>query len=219
MKTDLEARSPAGSLYRLGRHPDPWQFAPWELAGPDGTFSNRFDDPEGYYRVLYAASQRLACFMETLARYRPDLELIAELDEIEGPNDFLPLGTVPRDWLEKRLMGSAAVEGQFADIYAAGWVSYLRTRLAGQALKLGMADIDLASLQTPEPRRLTQLASREAYFMNVTGIFYRSRYGHSLENWALFEPATLLDEDARDISEDDPDLLEAMRLHGVELEA
>ena len=176
MDTELEARQAPGPIYRLGRKPDPWQLPPWSLVHQDGTFGNRFDDPDGYYRVLYTASQRLACFMETLARYRPDIKLLAELDLIEGPNDFLPLGTVPRDWFETRAMGTATVRGEFADIYAAGWVSYLRSRLAAAALKLGMMDIDLATLQTSEPRKLTQLASREAYLLEVAGIFYRSRY-------------------------------------------
>jgi hypothetical protein len=36
----------------------------------DGTFGNRYDDPRGEYRVLYATSQRVGAFIETLARYR-----------------------------------------------------------------------------------------------------------------------------------------------------
>ena len=55
-----------GVIYRLGRKPDPWSVPDWASAGPDGTFGNRFDDPEGIYRVLYASSQRLGCFLETL---------------------------------------------------------------------------------------------------------------------------------------------------------
>jgi hypothetical protein len=66
--------------------------------GPDGTFGNRFDDPEGTYRVLYASSQRLGCYLETLARFRVDLTLYAELSEIEGEDDFTPLGHVPLAW-------------------------------------------------------------------------------------------------------------------------
>ena len=27
--------------------------------------------------------------------------------------------------------------------------------------------------------------------MNFAGVFYRSRYGHSFENWAIFEPFPL----------------------------
>jgi hypothetical protein len=218
MEYPLEAQWPSGPVYRLGRRPDAWQLPPWSLAQRDGTFGNRFDDPEGYYRVLYASSQRLACFMETLARFRVDITLLTELELIEGPNDFLPLGTVPREWLRARVMGTAGISGEFADIYAAAWVSYLRTALAAEALKLGLKDIDLGTLQTAEPRRLTQLASRQAYRMDLAGIFYRSRYGHSLENWALFEPVSLEDPASEAIFEDDPDLQEALTLHGIELE-
>jgi hypothetical protein len=42
----------------------------WASAEPDGTFGNRFDDPDATYRVLYASSQRLGCFVETLARFQ-----------------------------------------------------------------------------------------------------------------------------------------------------
>ena len=96
---ELETRQPGGPVYRLGRRPDAWQPPNWFLAHSDGTFGNRFDDPEGYYRVLYASSQRLACFVETLARFRPDLSLLAELAAIEGADDFLPLGMLPREWM------------------------------------------------------------------------------------------------------------------------
>jgi hypothetical protein len=214
---ELEARVPHGPVYRLARRPDAWQPPEWFLAHADGTFGNRFDDPEGYYRVLYASSQRLACFVETLARFRPDLSLLAELDAIDGPDDFLPLGTLPPDWLVVRAMGEAEINGGFADIYATGWVSHLRRSLAAEALRLGVKDIDLSTLEKAEPRRLTQLASRQAYRLNFAGVFYPSRYGHSLENWALFEPFPLRDPISEEFSEDDPDLLEALRLHGIRL--
>lgn len=60
-----------GPLYRLGRRPDPWAWPDWSYAGPDGTFGNRYDDPEASYRVLYASSERIGVFLETLARFRP----------------------------------------------------------------------------------------------------------------------------------------------------
>jgi hypothetical protein len=43
-------------VYRLGRRPDPWVWPDWSHAGADGTFGNRFDDPESEYRVLYAST-------------------------------------------------------------------------------------------------------------------------------------------------------------------
>jgi hypothetical protein len=213
---ELESRRPSGPVFRLGRRPDAWQPPEWFLAQSDGTFGNRFDDPDGYYRVLCASSQRLACFVETLARFRPDLSLIAELDKIEGDNDFLTMGTLPREWLAGRAMGKASIRGVFADIYAAAWVGQLRRALAADALRLGIRDIDLSALERAEPRRLTQLASRQAYRMSFAGVFYRSRYGHSLENWAIFEPFPFDDTQSESLSEDDPDFLEAL-IHGIRL--
>ena len=35
------------------------------------------------------------------------------------------------------------------------------------------------------------LVSRVVYDMGLPGIYFRSRYGHNLENWALFEPCRL----------------------------
>ena len=81
----------SGVIYRLGRVPDPWAVPDWASAGPDGTFGNRFDDPDATYRVLYASSQKLGCFLETLARFRLDPKLMAELAEIDGDDDHFLL--------------------------------------------------------------------------------------------------------------------------------
>src|SRR5215469_13440951 len=67
---DLESKRPSGPLFRVGRDEDAWAIPDWAYAKEDGTFGNRFDDPMGVYRVLYACSQRLGCFIETLARFR-----------------------------------------------------------------------------------------------------------------------------------------------------
>ena len=46
----------SGVIYRLGRMPDPWAVLDWASAGPDGTFGNRFDDPD-------ANIPRALCFL------------------------------------------------------------------------------------------------------------------------------------------------------------
>jgi RES domain len=184
----FETTTPTAPIFRLGRRPDPWEPPDWSRAQSDGTFGNRFDDPTGYYRVLYASSQRLSCFVETLARFRPDLTLLAELEEIAGENDYVPLGQVPREWCDTRLLGTCAAQGIYADIYATRWVGHLRQALASECLRLGLEDLDVSVLQQGKPRRLTQLSSLEVYRADLNGIYYRSRYGHDLENWALFEP-------------------------------
>lgn len=92
MICDLATVEPDGPVYRLARAPDPWSYPDWSQANPDGTFGNRWDDPEGTYRVLYAGSSRFGTFLETLARFRPDLAVVAELGEIEGDGDPIPRG-------------------------------------------------------------------------------------------------------------------------------
>lgn len=216
-RNHLETKSPPTTLYRLGRIPNPWQLPDWSRANPDGTFGNRFDDPESYYRVLYAATQELCCYVECLASFRPDLTLLAEFSQIDGDDDFLPLGTVPRDWFKPRLLGSAKIAGTYADIYAVEWVAFLRHRLASDCLRLGIADLDSGILQTA-PRAITQLASLEAYKQDFSGIYYRSRYGHNLENWALFEPLNILSGSTKPILPDDPIAKEAFKILGIRLE-
>lgn len=211
----LELRIPQGPIHRIGRWPDPWQPPDWAHAHLDGTFGNRFDDPQAYYRVIYTSSQRLGCFLETLARFRPDLTLLADLAEIEGEDDFTPLATVPASWLIARLIGTAQTEGEYADIYAPSWIALLRRELASTAVALGLSEIDAATLQAGRPRQLTQEASLIVFRRGLDGIFYRSRYGHSIENWAIFEPFPLRNTSASAIVADDPDLQSALRLHGL----
>ena len=213
---ELDTQRPPEVVFRLGRRPDPWQPPAWSLASStDGTFSNRFDDPAGYYRVLYASTQRVACFVETLARFRPDLTLLAELSEIDGEDDFIPLGTLPAEWLEQRAMGQAVLSGRFADIYSVSWVSNLRRSLAPEALRLGLHDVDASTLERAEPRRLTHLASRQVYRHGYEGIYYRSRYGQSLENWAIFEPFPIKPRISAIVIADDADFKAALSLHGI----
>ena len=113
----LETRTPTHSVYRVARRPDAWQLPDWSRA-KDGTFGNRFDDPESEYRVLYASSQKVSCFVETLARFRPDLQLIEELRQIEGDDDFLPIGEVPLNWCSNRALGAASADGNYAGMFA-----------------------------------------------------------------------------------------------------
>ena len=213
---DLESKRPSGPLFRVGRDDDAWAVPDWAYAKEDGTFGNRFDDPMGVYRVLYASSQRLGCFIETLARFRVDVSFVADLALMENSeDDFTAFGTVRKAWLKGRCIGSANVEGVYADIYALGWVSHLRTALAGVAVKLGMKDFDLSSLEPAEPRLLTQQAGRIAFKLGFAGVFYHSRYGHSIENWAIFEPFRIANRKSKRANEKDPDLVEALRILGL----
>ncbi len=210
-----------GRLYRLGRDPDPWAWPDWSFAASDGTFGNRYDDPGGSYRVLYASSQRIGAFLETLARFRPDLEVLAELDRIEGEDE--PPPAVPTTWLNGRLIGEATVEGSFADIGDATSLSVLRTALAASAIHHRLNEIDAATIRLSAPRGFTQQVSRYVYRQGVfDGIRYLSRLGDGIINWAIFETAPdgeslIGDMSSKMIDADDPDLRAAVDQLGLTL--
>lgn len=137
-------------IYRLGRAPDPWEWPDWTYAREDGTFGNRYDDPEGQYRVLYASTQREATFRECLARFRPDLSILAE-DIEEDDKDAPPArppGHISRSWLTLRLMGTATPTGIYCAIGHSGSVQHLRDALAPRILHFGLDDLDAGDLRT-----------------------------------------------------------------------
>jgi len=114
---------PAEGLYRLRRGPaEPFAPSDWERAHDDGTFGNRFDDPsadeetppESQFRTVYCATQRVATFGETVARFRPSPTLLANLEAVDDdesieeslasavdPQD-VRRGLIPADWRLRR---------------------------------------------------------------------------------------------------------------------
>lgn len=227
MSDELAVVQPDGPVYRLGRSPDPWAWPDWSYASPDGTFGNRWDDPAGSYRVLYACAQRLGAFVETLSRLRPDLEVVAALAEIEGEEEVSPPSIVPRRWLEGRLIGEAVAHGRFADAGDAQSLATLRSELASRAIHYGLSDLDAAVIRLSAPRAFTQEVSRFVYEWRdaegaFTGIRYGSRLGDQFLNWAIFEPPSeaespIGEAGSETIDPDDPDLAEALRLLGLKL--
>jgi hypothetical protein len=221
MSNGLASLEPDRPLYRLGRQPDPWAWPDWSYATPDGTFGNRYDDPEGSYRVLYACSQRVGAFLETLARFRPDLEVLAELDRIDGEDE--PPAAVPSAWLDARVLGEATVEGRFVDVGDTTSLATLRTALAAGAIHHGLDEIDAATIRLRAPRAFTQQVSRYVYEQGAfAGIRYRSRLGDDLLNWAIYEPGAdgrspLAATSSVPIEADDPDLCGALELLGLTL--
>src|SRR5215831_18408735 len=79
----------------------------------------------------------------------------------------------------------------------------------GERVRLGVSDLDASVLQQHAPRRITQLASLEVRRRNFDGVYYRSRFGHDLENWALFEPFKISQTGSAPIAADDATFLEA----------
>ena len=229
MICDLALVAPDGPVFRLARAPDPWAWPDWSRANPDGTFGNRWDDSQGTYRVLYASSQRLGAFLETFARFRPDLAVVAALAEIDGDGDPIAAGTVPDEWFAHRVLGTAELDGHYADIGAAASLAVLRSRLAARAIHHGLPDIDAATVRLAAPRRFTQEVSRLVYECQTAdgdphaGIRYRSRLDDATVNWAIFEPGPTLPHPLRPLGSeriraDDADVRGAMQALGLRLE-
>jgi hypothetical protein len=183
-------------LYRIGRKPDPLAWPDWLRSASDRTFGNRWDDPRGSYRVIYASSSLLGAFVEVLARYRPDPHVASELARIRGLGSALPPGCIDRSWCRTRLIGAATVSGIFADVGHSEWLAELQRALAGRLRHYGIRELDGAAIRLGAPRRLTQEISRYVYERTTPrgtrafdGITYLSRLGDEFRNWALFEPA------------------------------
>ncbi len=205
----------AQNVFRIGRKPDPWLLS-WALVHDDGTFGNRYDDPHSSYGVIYAATKRFGCFVETLARFRIDPVLAAEMAKIHGDDDFYPMGNVPPEWLSERVMGNALVHGECADIYNSEWIDKLRIKLLPQLQALGLKEVDAAVLHS-SVRPVTQLISRIVYDLKLKGIKYPSKFGYDIENWAFFAPVKLDPKVTEILEAHDPDLLHALALHHLVL--
>jgi hypothetical protein len=209
------ALPPNGPLYRVARLPDP-------LAWPDRRFigSSRFDDPQDEFSVLYLAEQRVGCFIEALAGFRPDLELLARLAHIGGTDELLPSSAVPSAWRALRRVGRLTLEtGQrWLDLRAPETLQALRIEFAAVLVDLGIEDLDISASRGPS-RTLTRQIARWAYEQGFQGIVYRSRFSDAIDCWAVFEGArvTPLRPDEA-ITWDDPDLVSATSLFGLNIE-
>jgi RES domain len=222
MNARLVAVIADGPVYRIGRSPDPWALPDWAFAGADGTFGNRFDDPESSYRVIYASSQRRGAFLETLARFRPDPHVLAARIAADPRDEHFETtspGTVPAAWLSARLLGTAHADGISVDLGDSHSLAFLRERMAARILHYGLDDFDAAAIRLRAPRPFTQEISRLVYERpeGFAGIRYGSRLGDDVSNWALFEPVELRDTSAEPIGPDDEDLRAVVQLFGVEL--
>lgn len=206
------ATAPRGPLYRLGWLPDPLAWSPWDQIG-DG----RFDDPQGEFRVLYAAVQRRGAFIETLARIRPSLEYLATVNAVIGGDKPPPGPSVPAHWYRRRGIGALRLGAhqRWLDLRAPVTRETLRVEMARTLLDLGLSDLDLAGVIGPT-RWLTQAIARWAYEQGYAGLAYRSRFDERLTLWAVFEGAAFESVGPPEpITPEDPDLLGVARLFGL----
>ena len=158
--------------------------------------------------------------------FRPDVELLAEYDEIAGSDGDIeppPDGLIAREWLQQRCIGAGTLVGDYVDIGHHQTLAELRRMLAGRVVHYGITDLDASTIRLSSPRAFTQEISRHVFdesragTRRRNGISYRSRHGDDLENWAIFEPADPHPTDLAPITADDPDLIAALILHHLQM--
>jgi hypothetical protein len=163
-----------------------------------------------------------------LSRFRPDPAVVAGVVAIQGSGEDEPLppGVVPRSFLNKRCIGEAALEGDFADIGTAASLAHLHVVLAARLIHYGIPELDAAAIRRIAPRPFTQEISRYVYGQSdergeprFRGIEYESRFGDNFHNWAFFERegAPVIAPAMTTIRDDHPALHAALRLLGVTL--
>jgi hypothetical protein len=218
-----EIQVPDDGVWRVARGPDPYETRPpltgVELDAPRA--GNRFDSPLGSYSVLYFCTQLTGCFGEVLARFRPDLRLIAILKNEWSDLGFMPGGELNADWRRSRLAVRALPaddQAVFLDIEAIRTREALMRPLAPILTAYGASDLDVATVRSGD-RRITRWVSWWAWSQlnddgapRYAGIRYLSRLNSDWECWAIFDrvPTRELERDA--IPETMPEMQEIARL-------
>jgi hypothetical protein len=226
-------RTNPGRVWRVGWEPDPWAWSDWKYASDEGRFDGRWDDEASTFRTVYAGSSLFACYLEILAKHRPDSAVDEALGEIaEDPADAADYPPPPEglgySWLEGRMVGEATLSGAYCQVTASQSIARLRPIFLEQARLLGAADFDASILKDSAPRHLTRSIARWIYDHAmlgadlVDGIEFRSRHGDELTLWAIFErdftqPVSplLADRGSRYVDPDEPELVRAMALFAI----
>ncbi|MGH3638853.1 MAG: RES domain-containing protein [Mycobacterium sp.] len=224
-------RLDGADVHHVGYAPAPWDWADWEHAR-SGRFQGRWDDPEGHWRAKYVSASPVGCYLEVLAAFRPDPDVQADMDLIECDDEAdatVPPGSLDPSWCGARLFCSARLSGDFAVPGHHETLPTLREHFLDQARRLGVDDVDAATVRMSAPRELTQSISAWIYELvgpdgqRIDGIQYPSKHGDDFVLWAIYErggtdsPAEVTDRsEPRVITPDDEALREAMRIHRIE---
>lgn len=201
----------------MGRASDPLDFpeppASADLEYPSA--GNRFDSPTEDFRTCYFATDPVACFGETLSRFRPNPAL-AEAAKEEG---FMGIGQVPADWRHQRIIvrvelfpTEARPNLRFLDVESIETRQRLRKDLANILTVFGYSDLDVATVRGGD-RRITRWIAKWAYEQRddagsaFAGIRYLSRLSSEWECWAVFEGVGIRETAREPINRQHPALL------------
>lgn len=220
----MDVRAPRG-IWRIGRAPDPLArrspLPPEDLDRPQ--VGNRFDSALGIYSVLYFGSSLEACYGEVLARFRPDLELVAAIREDWEERGFMPPGAVPADWRQRRIAVRVDLETdmRFLDVESLEARELLRRELAPMLAFWGHEDLDVSVVRGKD-RRVTRYISQWAYDRRdedgepvYGGVRYLSRLSSEWECWAVFPDVPIRERERITIGHGDEALQRVAKRYGL----
>ena len=218
---------PAEGVWRIGPATDPYHVGrplkPEELNDPFA--GHRFDSPLGNYGVLYFATRLEGCFGETLARFRPDVELVAVIRPDWRSLNFMAPGNIPADWRHRRLAVRATPadgsEAVFLDVESSATRAVLREELAPALVALGVDDLDVPTIRGGD-RRVTRIVSFWAWSQRqddgrprYSGIRYVSRLSSDWECWAIFDRVSTRELERRQVTHEMAELKAVVDLWGL----
>ncbi|MBM3696230.1 MAG: RES domain-containing protein [Actinobacteria bacterium] len=218
--------APPQGFWRVARAPDPLSVGP--LPTPedlgDPLLGTRFASARGDYGVLYFGTDLECCFGETLARFRPDPEVLAAVgsDWASAQSGFMQMGAVPADWRQRRLAVRVAVpqNARFVDVEDLKTRQALRSHLAKVLVAYGYPDLDVSTIRGPD-RRVTRLVSQEihdfavAEMAPIAGVRYDSRIRTGWEAWAVFDHVPLTELERLPITRDMAPLAKVAKIFGL----
>lgn len=176
---------------------------------------NRFDVVGG--GVLYAATDKVGAYKETIAYFRPAASSLALTD-----SGLMNLGSLPAEWRDTRRMVSLTLENDlpFLDVEQDSTLSYLTEQMAETLIELKIERLDVSTVRGPN-RLLTRAIATWAYTAvddndetAYSGIRYLSRF-QSHECWAIFAGVNVADYRIQTIELTDPDLRSAAKQFNI----
>jgi hypothetical protein len=196
--------TPPGGFWRVAKLIGPVVPSPrltWAEQRERYGSGNRFDSAFGSFRVTHFGSSLEACLGETLARFRPEPEVVAQIADEWRDLGFMEVGAIARSWRDERVAVLAQPDGSavsrwpepFVDIDSAESHQVLRESLAGPLKQLGYDDLDAGIVRGPD-RFITRILSEWVWGQREEdgrplfgGLRYASRLSTDWECWAVFD--------------------------------
>lgn len=217
----LEVESPP-TLWRVAKYGYGENFSYIDALSAAGDGGNRFDVPGG--GVLYACTEPLGCFYETLSRFRTHIAgktnnaaAAAAMD-----TDLMAPGNVPKEWRDARRKFEVEVldAAPFVDVEAEETRAFLCENIPDTLATFDAVELDISDIRGKN-RRLTRAIAKWVYLCVdedenplYSGIRYISRH-NGRECWAIFDGTETLIKGMSSIERHDDDLELVRNLWGL----